>query len=246
MHSGSGAAISPLRLQTTTPDKMHQQEGPLTKDPSRQDTHHDLCCVAPTSLPLSLGSCGPGKLPEKGKFPKCLGEGAKGLLDPGSKRSLKSLLHHPKLPLHRCKMGFGWCKRLFGDLCSLGPKDLLHPPLSTFGNFPFSVNFPGPQLPNPFSENPGTESFRKEFAEELCGTEKIEDSGNPMSFSRKSISELCLICNSEFCTGKCPARKMETRDMLHRKCFPKPWFLIFCAGVLPARKIPKVSFAKYF
>ena len=45
-------------------------------------------------------------------------------------------------------MGFGWCKRLFGDLCSLGPKDLLHPPLSTFGNFPFSVNFPGPQLPN--------------------------------------------------------------------------------------------------
>ena len=33
-------------------------------------------------------------------------------------------------------------------LCSLGPKDLLHPPLSTFGNFPFSVKFPGPQLPN--------------------------------------------------------------------------------------------------
>ena len=33
-------------------------------------------------------------------------------------------------------------------LCSLGPKDPLHPPLSTFGNFPFSVNFPGPQLPN--------------------------------------------------------------------------------------------------
>ena len=34
------------------------------------------------------------------------------------------------------------------QLCSLGPKDLLHPPLSTFGNSPFSVNFPGPQLPN--------------------------------------------------------------------------------------------------
>ena len=32
-------------------------------------------------------------------------------------------------------------------LCSLGPKDLLHPPLGTFGNFPFSVSFPGPQLP---------------------------------------------------------------------------------------------------
>ena len=45
-------------------------------------------------------------------------------------------------------------------LCSLGPNDLLHPPLSTFGNFPFSVNFPGPQLPNPrfsrklFDQNP--------------------------------------------------------------------------------------------
>ena len=33
-------------------------------------------------------------------------------------------------------------------LCSLGPKDLLHPPPSTFGSFPFSVNFPNPQLPN--------------------------------------------------------------------------------------------------
>ena len=32
-------------------------------------------------------------------------------------------------------------------LCSLGPTDLLHPPRSTFGNFPFSVSFPGPQLP---------------------------------------------------------------------------------------------------
>ena len=98
--------------------------------------------------PLRLGSCGPGKLTEKGKFPKVLRGGCKRSFGPREQRSPKSLLHHPKLLLHRCKMGFGWCKRLFGDLCSLGPKDLLHPPLSTFGNFLFSVNFPGPQLPN--------------------------------------------------------------------------------------------------
>ena len=96
---------------------------------------------------FTMGSCGPGKLTEKGKFPKVLRGGCKRSFGPREQRSPKSLLHHPKLLLHRCKMGFGWCKRLFGDLCSLGPKDLLHPPLSTFGNFPFSVNFPGPQLP---------------------------------------------------------------------------------------------------
>ena len=50
---------------------------------------------------------------------KWLGEGAKGLLDPASKRGL---LHWCKMRLHRVKRGFGWCKRLLGDLCSLGPK----------------------------------------------------------------------------------------------------------------------------
>ena len=55
----------------------------------------------------------------------------------------RSLLHRCNPTLHRCKSSFGWRKRLFGDLCS----DLLHPPVSTFGNFPFSGNFSGPQLP---------------------------------------------------------------------------------------------------
>ena len=100
-----------------------------------------------TATTNNLGSCGPGKLTEKGKFPEVLRGGCKRSFGSREQGSPKSLLHHPKLLLHRCKMGFGWCKRLFGDLCSLGPKDLLHPPLSTFGNFPFSVNFPGPQLP---------------------------------------------------------------------------------------------------
>ena len=107
-----------------------------------------LGVVLPLSWPIrmnhELGSYGPGKLTEKGKFPKVLRGGCKRSFGPREQRSPKSLLHHPKLLLHRCKMGFGWCKRLFGDLCSLGPKDLLHPRLSTFGNFPFSVNFPGP------------------------------------------------------------------------------------------------------
>ena len=33
--------------------------------------------------------------------------------------------------LWRCKTGFGWCKRLLGDLCSLAPKHLLHPLLTS-------------------------------------------------------------------------------------------------------------------
>ena len=98
---------------------------------------------------LDLGSCGPGKLTEKGKFPKVLRGGCKRSFGPKEQRSPKSFCTTQNCFRTGAKWGFGWCKRLFGDLCSLGPKDLLHPPLSTFGNFPFSVNFPGPQLPNP-------------------------------------------------------------------------------------------------
>ena len=105
-------------------------------------------------LTFKLGSCGPGKLTEKGEFPKVLRGGCKRSFGPREQRSPKGLLHRCNPILHRCKSSFGgWCKRPFGDLCSLGPKDLLHPPLSTFGNSPFSVNFPGPQLPNFCSGN---------------------------------------------------------------------------------------------
>ena len=38
--------------------------------------------------------------------------------------------------LHWCKTGSGWCKRLSGDLCAMGPKHLLHPLLTTFWKFP--------------------------------------------------------------------------------------------------------------
>ena len=68
-------------------------------------------------------------------------------MDPRSKGLQKVFCTTQNCFCTGAKWGLGWCKRLFGDLCSLGPKDLLHPPLSTFGNLPFSVNLPGPQLP---------------------------------------------------------------------------------------------------
>ena len=50
--------------------------------------------------------------------------------------------------MHRCKRGFGWCKRLLGGLCSLGPKESKRPfapspnhfwRLSLCGQFPRST-----------------------------------------------------------------------------------------------------------
>ena len=96
------------------------------------------CAAIANHYAIVLGRCGPGKLTETGKFPKVLRGGCKRSFGPREQRSPKSLLHHPKLLfLHRCQMGV-LGGGLFGDLCSLRPKDLLHPPLSTFGRlFPF-------------------------------------------------------------------------------------------------------------
>ena len=44
--------------------------------------------------------------------------------------------------MHRCKTGFGWCRRLLGDFSSLGSEDLLHPLLTTFWTLPFSGSLP--------------------------------------------------------------------------------------------------------
>ena len=106
--------------------------------------------------------------------------GCKRSFGPREQRSLKSLLHRCNPILHRCKSSFGWCKRLFGDLCSLGPKDLLHPPLSTFGKFPFSVSFPGPQLPNPWLDKTKETQNTKE--------------GRSGQFTRISLAILRLRC----------------------------------------------------
>ena len=56
-----------------------------------------------------LGSCGPGKLTEKGK---ALRGGCKRSFEPREQRSPKSLLHHPRLLLHRCNPILHRCKSL--------------------------------------------------------------------------------------------------------------------------------------
>ena len=91
-----------------------------------------LACMGKDTSFATPSACYRGPKPQK--CPKWLGEGAKGLLDPGS----KVLLHWCKRELHRCKTGFRWCKRRLGDLWSLGPKHLLHPLLTTLGTFEVS------------------------------------------------------------------------------------------------------------
>ena len=78
---------------------------------------------------------------QKWKFPK---SGQERVQKVFWTQGAKVFLHWCKKGLHRCITGFGWCKRLLGDLCSLGPKHLLHPLLTTFGKFPFSGPLPGP------------------------------------------------------------------------------------------------------
>ena len=92
---------------------------------------------------VDLGNC-----PKSESSRKWLGEGAKGLLDPASKRPL-ALVRNGAAPVQ---------KRVWVVQKTLGrpllpgaqksQKDLLHPPLTTFGDFPFLGNFPGPQHPN--------------------------------------------------------------------------------------------------
>ena len=95
-----------------------------------------------------LGCCGPGKLPKSESSRKWLGEGAEGLLDLASKRPL-ALVRNGVAPVQ--KRVWVVQKTLLHPLLP-GPKrvkkDLLHPPLTTFGDFPFLDNFPGPQHPN--------------------------------------------------------------------------------------------------
>ena len=50
-------------------------------------------------------------------------------------KGAKSHLHGWKLGLYACETGLKWCKRLLGELCSLGRKDLLLPLLTTFRTF---------------------------------------------------------------------------------------------------------------
>ena len=92
-------------------------------------------------------SAAPGKLPDKGKFPKEGGEGAKGLLDPGSKGHPRVFCttQNPQTSFARVQPH---CAPVQEAFCSLSPEELLHPLLTTFGDFPFSGYFPGLWLPN--------------------------------------------------------------------------------------------------
>ena len=103
-------------------------------------------------MPGSFGPqcCDPkvlGEGPNMEISQKWLGEGAKGVLDPGSKGLLALVQPHFAPVQNRV-----WVvqKTLGRPLqhCSLGPKHLLHPLLTTFGKFPFS----GP-LPEPWGRN---------------------------------------------------------------------------------------------
>ena len=76
---------------------------------------------------------------ENRKFPKVVTRGCKRCFGPREQRSPKGLLHLPKPVLHRATL---FCTSARGFFCSLGPKDLLHPLVSTFGNFLFSTPSP--------------------------------------------------------------------------------------------------------
>ena len=100
---------------------------------------------------VDLGNC-----PKSESSRKWLGEGAKGLLDPASKRPL-ALVQNRVAPVQKRV----WVvQTTLGRHLLPGPKrsrkDLLHPLPTTFGDFPFLGNFPGPQRPkasNDFRSN---------------------------------------------------------------------------------------------
>ena len=93
--------------------------------------------------PEMLSSTGPGIW---GKAPKVAnqsaGEGSKIGKSPGVARRGRKRSFEPRERKASCtdatwgcngaNQGCTWCKRLLGDLCGVGPKDLLHPRLTTY------------------------------------------------------------------------------------------------------------------
>ena len=92
--------------------------------------------MAQSLLALNLLSCKPERLGEGskiGKSPKVARRGCKRSFGP---RERKASSTGATWGCTVAKQGCTLCKRLLGDLCSLGPKDLLHPLLTTFRDFP--------------------------------------------------------------------------------------------------------------
>ena len=86
--------------------------------------------------PLSLQPCKPERLGEgskMGKSPKVVRIGCKRSFKPMER---KASCTGSTPGCTGAKQVCTWCKRLLGDLCAVGPKDLLHPLLTTFGDFP--------------------------------------------------------------------------------------------------------------
>ena len=92
-----------------------------------------------------LGSCRPGKLPKSEKFPKVVRRGCKRSFGP---RVQEASCTGAKWSCSGAKEGLGGAKdswETFAPWAQKSQKDLVHPPLTTFGDFPFLGNFPGPQ-----------------------------------------------------------------------------------------------------
>ena len=124
-----------------------------------------------------------------------LGEGAKGILRPGSENGL-ALVQNGVAPV---QTGFGWCKRLLGDFCSLGLKYLLHPLLTTFGNSPFSGS-----LPELLDCNAGHKrQKRRNFYRQEVGR-------NNTQWMSKIIQICVCVCNISICTATITNENLES------------------------------------
>ena len=122
-----------------------------TRARSPKPPFHENALLSPSDILLELGccgACGPGNCPKRESLQKWSGEGAKGLFQSLGPRERRS----PKSPFARPKPSFAPVQPHFApmqeDSCSRCPEHLLHPLLTTFGNFSSLGNFPGPQLPN--------------------------------------------------------------------------------------------------
>ena len=89
---------------------------------------------------LGLGSCGPGKLPEKWKFPKVVRRGCKRSFGP---REQEASCTVAKWGCTGAKEGLGGAKDSWETFAPWAQKsqNLLHPPLNTFGDFLFWAIF---------------------------------------------------------------------------------------------------------
>ena len=103
--------------------------------PARKTAAGKLAAPSGTLLDFLLRDRGP----KPQKCPKWLGQGAKGVLDPRSK-GLPESFAPPKPCFAPVQLSFAPVQEVCG---ALGPKDLLHPVLTTFRNFPFSGTLPG-------------------------------------------------------------------------------------------------------